>query len=57
MEGAEPNAFGIGADEVLYTFAHFLGGLVGKGNGQDMVGSDAFFEEIGNAARKDLSLA
>ena len=41
MEGAEPDGIGLGPDEVLDTLFHFLGSLIGKGDGQDPVRRDA----------------
>ena len=56
MEGAEPNGIGLGPDEVLDALFHFLGGLIGKGNGQDAVGRDAELQEVGDAAGQNLGL-
>lgn len=41
VKRTQPDAVGLGTDEVGHTFLHFLGGLVGKGNGQDAVRRDA----------------
>ena len=57
MERAQPDAVRLGADEVGHAFLHFLGGLIGKGNGQDAVRCDAQFQEVSNAAGQDLGLA
>ena len=57
MERAQPDAVGLGADEVGHAFLHFLGSLIGKGNGQDAVRRDAQFQEMSNAAGQDLGLA
>ena len=56
MEGAEPDGIGLGPDEVLDTLFHFLGGLIGKGNGQDAVRRDAELQEVGDAAGQNLGL-
>ena len=45
------------AEKSVDAFAHFLGGLVGEGDGEDGVGGDAFFaDEPGDAAGDDASL-
>ena len=42
----------------LHALAHFLAGLVGKGDGQDGVGGNAFFaDQPGNAAGNHAGLA
>lgn len=41
----------------LQTVAHFFGGFVGKGDGQDVVRPDALFDEMGDAVGDDTGLA
>jgi hypothetical protein len=49
---------GGGADELVDALGHFLGSLVGKGDGEDGVGRDvAFFNEVRDAMGDDAGFA
>ena len=46
------------AEKAVDALAHFVGGLVGEGDGEDGVGGDALFlDEPGDAAGDDAGLS
>ena len=57
VEGADVDPGRHAADEVDDALAHFVGGLVGEGDGEDVPGGDAGGDEIGDAAGDDAGLA
>ena len=58
VEGRHPHTLGHGADQPAHALFHFRGGLISKGNGEDLPRIyPAMAHEIGNAAGKHGSLA
>ena len=57
VEGADVDPGRHAADQVDDALAHFVGGLVGEGDGEDVPGGDAGGDEIGDAAGDDAGLA
>jgi len=58
VEGAEGHAFGGLANESGDAVAEFAGGFLGKGDAEDLVGSDALFlDEPGDAVGDDAGFA
>ena len=55
VEGAEPDA--LAGHESLDALAHFLGRLVGEGDGQDLIRPDPLLDEVSDAPRDDARLA
>ena len=57
VEGADIDAARRAADQVDDAFAHLVGGFVGEGDGEDVPGSDALGDEVGDAAGDDAGFA
>ena len=58
VEGRYPHALGHGANQPAHALLHFRGGLISKGNGEDLPRIyPAMAHEIGNAAGKHRCLA
>ena len=58
VEGAEPEALGGAADDGGDAFAHFAGGAVGEGDGEDLAGEGAAAEQdVGEAGGQHTGLA
>ena len=55
VKGADPHA--LGRQQIVDPAAHLLGGLVGEGDGQDLIRPDPFVDEMGDAAGDDARLA
>ena len=57
VEGAAPEARGLDAGEVVHPVEHFLGGLVGEGEKEDLARLDALGQEVGDAVGQRARLA
>ena len=55
VEGADPDA--AARHQRLDALPHLAGGLVGEGDGEDVVGPDALVQQVGDAAGDDARLA
>ena len=52
MESAYPHVLCRRSGQLVNSFPHFSGGLIGEGNGEDTIGTDAFFKHIGYSNRQ-----
>ena len=58
VEGADDDFFAeVVADHVFDALAHFGGGFVGEGDGEDVLGGDAFIDHVGDAGGDDAGFA
>ena len=58
VEGADPDRSGIVAYDLVDTFAHLTGGLVGEGQCKNMVGTDpVMVDQIGDAVCQNTGLS
>ena len=57
MEGADPHIPCTVAHQFFHTFLHFPCRLIGKGDGKDIPGFYACFQQVGNTYRQGTCLA
>ena len=58
VEGRDPDALRLGAEQLLDALAHLAGGLVGEGDGEDLLGRDAAgADQVRDAVHQHARLA
>src|SRR6266849_2637154 len=58
MKRAEPERQTGGAEQLVHTLTHFLGGFIGKRHSQELLREDATHtDQVGNAVRNDARFA